>query len=698
MTTTHDSGGHLVQRKLKTKFFLFITLAIILVMAASVYLVSRNTEAQLKNLVRERLQQPLHGFKTEYKKLMDESLDKTANFASSENLLKSVKTLVGTAAESSAHPTVEAHTRAVLDEWLKTAGLDFVDLYSSEGNLLSYDTSERTIRAGYLIEKTLGFMPVPEKEEVGAFGDGKNLAIVALIPVNDAEGNTVAVLTAGYLLNDKFIDRMKQLSGLEFVLFSTKNRVRYCVSTTLWPDNEELKRINKPLVPSFFDSISGGYGELQLEKKDLSVEMIPLTTIDDTYVGEVWGGLPAGNLLNTIQSTRQVLLLIGLVAVLVFSVAGYIFTGVITSPLKALHTGIGDIVKGEYGKRIDIESNDELGALAHAFNTMTEELQRTSTELNENMSKLSAIYDVGKIMNTSSDPTEVAEMIVQILQLGFGVGSCALMLPKHGSDELVIQASAGLSTETAEKFSVVPGQGKIGEAAVTRKLLVLKEKDEYENDLASFSDKDKSTTGFVVCQPMVSGENLAGLLCVFSLDYGEMDEEKAKFFGMFASLMGPTFLYAMTVQEQETSAVNLFEALRERVEVEIERATQYAKPVTLARLVLSPGPSTTSWASDLDTIMSTVITTTRGVLSESAAVIRGSAASLYLLMPGRQVNDAKDLVEQVEDKIKANPVLSNLVVDAVLAAYPENAPKASTLIAMLEEKQGQEAAEKEAEV
>ncbi len=677
VTITADEGA--VKTKLKTKFFLFITMAIILVMAVSVFLVSRSTESQLKGLVRERLQKPLHGFKSEYANLGNESLDKVSSFVTNKELILSA-TILNEAEKHGSDTAAEAvkQCQSILASWLKSSGLDFVEIYAPDGKVLACSPPERIIRANDMVANTLGSLPEPGKEQVSAYGDGEHLAVIAAASIRDSASQPVFTVMAGFTLDDLFIKRMKELSGLEFVLFSTQNKTRFCVATTFWADDVSLREKNKPLIPSYFDPITGSYGELYVEGKYSSVGMIPLTTLNGTYIGEIWGGLSADNLLNTIQGTRRVLTMIGLIAVLLFSVAGYIFTGRITSPLQKLQDGISAISKGDYNTRVEVESTDELGALARAFNTMSRELQNT-------ISKLSAIYEVNGIMNTCSDPVEVAEMMAQILQLGFGVNTCAILLPQHGSDTMAIQANFGLSEATSENFTVIPSQGKLGASLDTKELLVLKDHAEITEELATFSEEDREKVQFIMCQPMVSGEKIAGLLCIFALDSEELNDELARFFGLFASLMGPTLLYTATLQEQETSAVNLFEALKERVSGELDRAAQYMRPVSLAKVALKPAPTVRpeEWTEALEDVMVHFATASRDMLPHSSIVVRGGSNSFYLILPGKQAADTEELLKQVEVKARS-AVEQQFDLTQAVATHPENATTASALIAAVD--------------
>lgn len=65
-------------------------------------------------------------------------------------------------------------------------------------------------------------------------------------------------------------------------------------------------------------------------------------------------------------------------------VLGFLLAQVITRPLRELMQGVRAIATGDLSRRVPVRSRDELGALAHQFNTMSAELQR-ATELRRRM-------------------------------------------------------------------------------------------------------------------------------------------------------------------------------------------------------------------------------------------------------------------------------------------------------------------------
>jgi len=62
----------------------------------------------------------------------------------------------------------------------------------------------------------------------------------------------------------------------------------------------------------------------------------------------------------------------------------FLFSGYLTRPLRSVSTGMRHIIEtNDLSKRVPVEYNDEIGALAHTFNIMSEELERAYNQIKE---------------------------------------------------------------------------------------------------------------------------------------------------------------------------------------------------------------------------------------------------------------------------------------------------------------------------
>ncbi len=102
------------------------------------------------------------------------------------------------------------------------------------------------------------------------------------------------------------------------------------------------------------------------------------TAHEDVSLGsaplEMGKGSPEENFLNSVNSSMlQAVIVAGFVALLLT----LILSNTILKPIRALTLATSRMEQGDLSQRVKIKTKDEIGGLAHAFNTMAESLERS---------------------------------------------------------------------------------------------------------------------------------------------------------------------------------------------------------------------------------------------------------------------------------------------------------------------------------
>ncbi|HSR53252.1 MAG TPA: ATP-binding protein [Acidobacteriota bacterium] len=108
-------------------------------------------------------------------------------------------------------------------------------------------------------------------------------------------------------------------------------------------------------------------------------------------VGYVRAALPLTAIDERLAHLRTIIVLGALVAVAVALVVGFLFARRVTQPLNGLTQAVEGLAAGDYARRADKISDDELGQLAKAFNSMADELQDRVQTINKDRQELVAI-------------------------------------------------------------------------------------------------------------------------------------------------------------------------------------------------------------------------------------------------------------------------------------------------------------------
>lgn len=99
---------------------------------------------------------------------------------------------------------------------------------------------------------------------------------------------------------------------------------------------------------------------------------------------EVWTVIPSRIILGQdiiergfLRTTRRSLWLAGLAAVAVAIILSVFLLRQVTRPLRRLDAATRRIARGDFSKRVEIRTSDEIGRLGRSFNEMTESLERS---------------------------------------------------------------------------------------------------------------------------------------------------------------------------------------------------------------------------------------------------------------------------------------------------------------------------------
>jgi two-component system OmpR family sensor kinase len=85
---------------------------------------------------------------------------------------------------------------------------------------------------------------------------------------------------------------------------------------------------------------------------------------------------PLGDVADNVALIRRQILIAGAIALVAALIAGYYASGALSRRLKRLERAAGEVAAGNFSQPIQVDSEDELGQLARAFNEMQRRLAR----------------------------------------------------------------------------------------------------------------------------------------------------------------------------------------------------------------------------------------------------------------------------------------------------------------------------------
>ncbi|PKL89020.1 MAG: hypothetical protein CVV23_07250 [Ignavibacteriae bacterium HGW-Ignavibacteriae-2] len=127
--------------------------------------------------------------------------------------------------------------------------------------------------------------------------------------------------------------------------------------------------------------------------------------------------IPLGRILFDIQTSEewQKYFIISIAGgILVAGVMAFIISRIIANPINKLTEITSQIQKGNYGLKVDINSNDEIGLLAETFNEMSDTLRKDTFELKEKQHRISLLINAFEKSNASICAFDVLGNILEL--------------------------------------------------------------------------------------------------------------------------------------------------------------------------------------------------------------------------------------------------------------------------------------------
>ncbi|MFH1314326.1 MAG: cache domain-containing protein [Candidatus Eisenbacteria bacterium] len=148
----------------------------------------------------------------------------------------------------------------------------------------------------------------------------------------------------------------------------------------------------------------------------------PLKSIRGEIIGMLYVGLleaPYTDLRNRVVLTFSG---IAVATVVLLSIVVYFTTSSIVSPLRRLLHATERIARGYLAYRVKVTSDDELGQLARSFNTMTEELEKTTADYVELNQKLEEqVLERTKKLEEAQDQLVQTEKLTSLGKMAAGI-------------------------------------------------------------------------------------------------------------------------------------------------------------------------------------------------------------------------------------------------------------------------------------
>jgi GAF domain-containing protein/HAMP domain-containing protein len=256
---------------------------------------------------------------------------------------------------------------------------------------------------------------------------------------------------------------------------------------------------------------------------------------------------------------------IALGVVILFVTIGLFMTRNITDPLIDLAGIANRIAAGNLGLVVNIPRNDEIGELAHAFNSMTAQLRSLIENLEERIQERTQALEAGALISrqitTILDIDELLSQVVNNLQTTFNYYHVHIYLIDEATGELVMREGSGEAGRKlkAQGHKLPRGRGIVGTVAERAEPFLARDVNQIPNFIRN---PHLSRTQAELAVPLRKGKIILGVLDIQSEELGDFSEQELTLMQSIADQIAVALDNARLFQNLQAAATEAEELTR----------------------------------------------------------------------------------------------------------------------------------------
>ncbi len=229
-----------------------------------------------------------------------------------------------------------------------------------------------------------------------------------------------------------------------------------------------------------------------------------LSTVEQLVERDVNEGVATANRIGVLSAALTVAASIGI---------GFFLSEKITRPVSHLVRVVQQLGDGDFSARARVETQDEIGALAAAFNDMSGQLQETLASLRHRNRAIATASELSRYLSTILEPGQLTRAVVEQLQAAFDYYYVHIYLLDEAGENLLIAGGTGEAGRLmlADGHKIPVGKGLVGRAALLNAAIlapdVSREKYWLPNPLLPDTKAEAAV-------PIVQGDQMLGVLDV----------------------------------------------------------------------------------------------------------------------------------------------------------------------------------------
>ncbi len=308
--------------------------------------------------------------------------------------------------------------------------------------------------------------PIPTRETVRFENLDDNICLVSYVPIvvtrenyetKKSEQKQYGFVTAIQALDYPFIERISRLAGTDINIFTGTG---LNIGTLKEYADFDLSIFGKKNGEVSTDKQETLLNKVNIDDKDYFQSVLPIYSDSDCIaaIASLYSSDIAKA--NTWQMIK-ILTLVSIICILVLLPITILFSNSMTRPILRVVAGLKDVAEGEgdLTARLDIKNRDEVGDLAHLFNSFMEKLQGmikniagNAETLNRSSSELLNLSE--QISDGAAQMSAKANSVASSSEeMSSNMGSVATVMEQASTNVGMVAASAEEMTATINEIA-----------------------------------------------------------------------------------------------------------------------------------------------------------------------------------------------------------------------------------------------------
>lgn len=379
---------------------------------------------------------------------------------------------------------------------------------------------------------------------------------------------------------------------------------------------------------------------------------------EGTVLGAISIRVSLAESFRRIRTIQYLYLALGLGGILSVTFIVTVIVSIILKPLFVLTEKMKELSGEDLENTVDVKAKDEIKILNMEFDIMMTAIETRNNRISEQMEELTALFNVGEILNRSDSVDEAVGLILHAVNIGFHVEECTIMLLDE-SGRLNLKKFIGLTEDRAEAVKNFVDTADIRERIT-------------ESEPFIADDIEKEPGGFLVV-PLKSAKTPVGVITVHRVkgtEIGSINDTKEinRLFSIIAMQMSPYLMVGISKDERR-NIVNPFTCYLDIIKGHIDAVSEYSGSVSLAVIRIE---NYNSLCKDLGIDNASLkVHQTGNAISASIhnvhSIVRITEIKLVVLLPMVEKMDAMDIISNAIAAVEPD-----IMVNFKVVSYPED--------------------------